>query len=80
MTRSDWRSLIEAFLAGDSDADTFAEEFLEGWKSATEAKSKIPAAVEELYTAVEAFDPDADDDDAEDELRDAAEAALEELK
>ena len=80
MTPADWRSLIEAYLADENDADVFCEEFLEAWKTATEEKAKIPSGVEELYTTVEAFDPEDDDDDAEDELRKAAEAALEGLK
>jgi Bacterial self-protective colicin-like immunity len=78
VTPADWRSLIEQYLTDDIDADSFKDDFLEAWKTALEEKSKIPAVVENLYTTVEAFS--ADGDDAETELREAAELALEELK
>ena len=78
MIASDWRSLIETFMSDEIDAETFKEDFLEAWRGAIEDKSKIPPVVEDLYTAIEAFS--AGDDEAETELRDAAEQALELLK
>jgi hypothetical protein len=78
MTKDDWRALIENYLADESDADTFCEEFLEAWKDARDEKKRIPAAVEELYSAVEGYD--ADDEDTEIELREEARKALEELQ
>ena len=78
MIASDWRSLIETFLTDELDAETFRDDFIEAWRGAIEDKSKIPAVVEDLYTTVEAFS--VGDDEAETELRDAAEQALELLK
>jgi hypothetical protein len=75
---ADWRSLIETFLSDELDAETFRDDFLEAWRTAHEEKSKIPDVVEDLYVAVEAFATD--DAEADVELRDAAESALEHLK
>ena len=65
-------------MSGEIDAESFHEDFLEGWQAARDDKIKIPRAVETLQEVVEAFV--ADDDDSLAELRDAAEIALEKLK
>jgi hypothetical protein len=80
MTRDDWRALIEAFLADESDAATFKEEFMEAWEEVAEGKTRVPPAVEELQSTVEAYDETVEDEDAETELRDEARKALELLK
>ena len=78
MTPADWQALVEQFLSGEIDAESFHEDFLEGWQAARDDKIKIPRSVETLPEAVEGFV--ADDADTSAELRDAAEAALEKLK
>ena len=78
MTPADWQSLIETFLSGEIDAETFHDDFLEGWQAARDDQQKIPRVVEKLHEAVEAFV--ADEDDTIAELREAAETALEKLK
>ena len=78
MTPADWQSLIETFLSDEIDAETFHDDFLEGWQAARDDRVKIPRAVETLHEIVEAYV--ADEDDTLAELREAAETALEKLK
>ena len=78
MTPADWQSLIETFLSGEIDAESFHDDFLEGYQAARDDRVKIPRAVETLHEAVEGFAEDEDDTLAE--LREAAEATLEKLK
>ena len=40
MTPADWQSLIETFLSGEIDADTFHDDFLEGWQVARDDRVK----------------------------------------
>ena len=78
MTAADWQSLIETFLSGAIDAETFHDDFLEGFQAARDDRVKIPRSVDTLHEAVEAYV--ADEDDTLAELREAAETALEKLK
>ncbi len=84
MTPTDWRALLEAYLSDESDTETFVDEFLEAWQSAKDDKSPIPAVIGDMFYTVKAFGPDKTaGDDAEpdeDELRDEAQRALEQLK
>jgi hypothetical protein len=77
MTSDDWRALLEAFLADESDTETFHEEFLDAYKTARDEREAIPDPIEEFYFVVEGFTPGEDD---EDELRDEAQKALDILK
>lgn len=76
MTKDDWQALLEDYLSGDSDVETFKEAFLEGMKDARAEKARIPAVVEEFSFELEPFDPEEDD---ESDLRDEAEKVLEKL-
>jgi hypothetical protein len=76
VTKDDWQALLEDYLSGESDAETFKDAFLEAMKDARSEKSRIPAAIEEFAFEVEPFDPEEDDDS---ELRDEAEKVLEKL-
>ena len=81
MTPADWQSLIETFLSGEVDAETFRDDFLEGWQAARDDRVKIPRSVEKLHETVEAFTAeDNDGDTTVAELREEAEAALEKIK
>ncbi len=81
MTPADWQSLVETFLSGEIDAETFRDDFLEGWQAARDDRVKIPRAVEKLHELVEAFTDEEDDGDITVvDLREGAEAALEKLK
>ena len=81
MTPADWQSLIETFLSGENDAESFRDDFLEGWQAARDDRVKIPRAVEKLHELVEGFTGDDDDGDTTvADMREGAEAALEKLK
>jgi hypothetical protein len=73
MTTDDWRALLEAFLADETDAESFHDDFLEGWKSARDERKRIPDAIEDLFFTVESFTPG---DDDESELRDEVQKVL----
>ena len=77
MTQDDWRALIEQFLADEIDATIFREDFLEVWQTCVDDQEAVPAPIEELYSAVEAFDPKSAEAD---DLQDDARRALELLK
>jgi hypothetical protein len=82
MNNEDWRSLIEAFLSGESDLETFQEEFLEAWNETVDADGEFPEPVEEFGEVLDAFE---DDDGGEGtvteaELRERAREALDQLK
>ncbi len=80
MTPADWQSLIETFLSGEVDAESFRDDFLEGWQAARDDRVKIPRAVEKLHELVEGFTDDDDGETTVAELREGAETALEKLK
>ena len=80
MTNADWQALIESYLSGENDTELFREEFIEGWKSAIDEKSKIPAFITKLHDVIEAFEGDDDKDISEQDVRDAAERALARLQ
>jgi len=85
MMLADWRALIEAYLDGRLSAEAFARRFLEAWRAEREARlAPIPAAVESLFFAVEAFDGAAQLADSgaveDDDMRQAAQRALRELR
>jgi Bacterial self-protective colicin-like immunity len=83
MNNEDWRALIEAFLSGENDVETFQEEFLEAWNETVDADAEFPAPIEELGETLDAFDADADSGEetvTEAELRDKAREALDQLK
>ncbi len=76
MTKDDWQALLEDYLSGESDVETFKDAFLEAMKDARAEKARIPAAVEEFAFEIEPFDPQEDD---ESDVRDEAEKVLEKL-
>jgi hypothetical protein len=71
MTSDDWRALLETFLADESDAETFKDEFLDAYKSAREERSRIPDVIEDLQFSVDGFDPTDDDTELRDEVQKA---------
>lgn len=81
MTIADWRALIDAYLDGRLSAEAFARRFLDAWRAQRDARTEpIPAAIESLFFAVEAFEPQVLDAGEEgivddDELRQAAQTA-----
>ena len=77
MTKDDWRALIEQFLADEIDASVFREDFLEVWQECVDEQETVPPPIEELYSAVEAFEQASGDAD---ELQEDARRALELLK
>jgi hypothetical protein len=80
VTAGDWRALIDAYLDGRLSAEAFARRFLDSWRAQRDSGRSNPRAVEELFFAVEAFDPQVQDAAEEgvvndDELREAAQRA-----
>ena len=81
MSPADWRALIEALLDGRLSAEAFERRFMEAWRV---RRGSLHPAIETLYHAVAAFtaaqagrtEYDADETD----LRQAARAALNELR
>ncbi len=81
MSPADWRALIEALLDGRLSAEAFERRFMEAWRA---RRGPLHPAIETLYHAVAAFtaaqagrtEYDADETD----LRQAARAALNELR
>lgn len=57
MTAGDWRALIDAYLDGRLSAEAFARRFLDAWRVQRDAGRSNPRAIEDLFFAVEAFDP-----------------------
>ncbi len=84
MTNAEWRAVIEAYLDGRLSAEAFMRRFMDGWRGARARSLAIPAAIEELQVAVEAFEAEVTDAQEEgavndDDLRQAAERALSNL-
>lgn len=85
MSLADWRALLEAYLDGRLSAEAFSRRFLEAWRAQRDARLEpIPAAIESLCFAVEAFEGPAQMADAgatnDDDMRQAATRALRELR
>jgi hypothetical protein len=85
MLPAEWRSLIEAYLDGRLSAEAFARRFMDAWRAQRDARTApIPAAIESLFFAVEAFEGASQDADvgatSDDDVRQAAQRALRDLR
>ena len=63
MSEADWRALIEQFLADEIDAVVFRDDFLEAWQGCIDDQETVPRQIEDLHSAVDAFEPGTSESD-----------------
>jgi hypothetical protein len=55
MTRGEWRSLLESFVAGEIDGPAFERRFLDAWRADYDNQAKLPPSLEWLFYEVDAY-------------------------